>query len=109
MHLVTGTNEGICLASLALVPRFLPTSRSWPRGPLPRAPSSYEIVSLTDPVSAQAAHYTIGLLEAVWGRAQFHERDSGCTSITVTRGRHCAPSEVSVVVQNGTLLPQLFV
>jgi len=63
-----GTSEGICLTSPVLVPRLLPTSRDWPRGPLLRASLSREVVSLDVPGSAWAVPHTTGLLEAVWGQ-----------------------------------------
>jgi len=108
-HLIIGTSEGICLASPDLVPRLLPTSHGWPRGPSPRAPSSYRGVSLVDPRSTQAAPHTTGRLGAVWGRAQLHERDPGYTSVAMTHGTHCVSSEAQVVIQTDTLPPQPFV
>ena len=107
--MVTGTSERIYLTSPALVPRLLPTSCGWPRGLSPTKPSSYEVVSLADLGSAHAVPYMIGLLKAVWGQARLHEGDPGCTSVTVTRAKHCVLSEVPMVVVTNTQLFQLFV
>ena len=103
------TSEGICLASLALVPRLLPKSRGWPRGASLRVPPSYEVISLADLGSAPATSHAIGLLEVVWDRARLHKRDLGYTSVAVTHGTHCAPSEAQAVVLADTLRPQSFV
>jgi len=107
-HLIIGTSEGICLASPDLVPRLLPTSHGWPRGPSPRASSSYRRVSLIDPGSTQAAPHTTGLLGAVWGWVQLHERDPGYTFVAVTHRTHCVPSEAQVVIQTDMPPPQPF-
>jgi len=96
MHIVIGTSEGIYLTSPALIPRLLPTSHGWPRGPSPKAPSSYEGVSLADPGSAQAVPHTTGFPGVVLAR--LHKRDLGCTSVAVTHGINCVPLEVQAIV-----------
>ena len=104
-----GTSDGIYLAYPILVPRLLPTSRDWPRGPSLRAPFSYKVVSLIVLGSARAVRHTIGLLEALWGQVRFHERDLRCISIAVTHGTRCVPLEVQEVILTDMLPPQLFI
>ena len=108
-YLIIGKSDGIYLASLDLVPRLLSTFHSWPRGPLPRAPSSYGGVSLIDPGSTQTAPHMTGLLGVVWGRAQLHERDPGYTSVAVTHGTHRVPLEAQTVILTDMPPPQPFV
>ena len=101
-----GTSEGICLASPTLVPRLLPTSRGWPRGPSLRAQFSREVVSLAVPGSARIVPHTIGLLKVVWGRVRLREGDMGCIFVVVTHGTQHVPVKVQAVVLTDRLLPQ---
>ena len=65
MHMVIGTNEGICLTLPAPAPKWLQTSHYWPKGPSPGALSSYGGAFLTHPGSIQAVPHTTGLLGVV--------------------------------------------
>ena len=64
--LVIRTAEGTWPASPALIPRLLPTPRNLSKGPSPRAPFSYGVVSPSGPEFAQVASRTITLPRAVW-------------------------------------------
>ena len=60
-HLVKEIDEGTRLASLVLALKLLLTSHDWPKGLSPEAPSSYEVVSLSDQEFGWVAPHTTNL------------------------------------------------
>ena len=82
--MATEIGEGTWFTFPISAPRLLLTSHGWPRGLLPDALSSYEVVSPFDLEFAPVIPYTKSLLEIAQGQAQLHERGPGCTSAIVT-------------------------